>query len=66
MLLFSFNILSDLAQQLHDADLDDDGSGDADDSVSTLQSTEDEVMTDFEALADVQVEDQGEAFQVED
>jgi hypothetical protein len=38
-----------------DDEYDDDGSG----SVSTLQSTEDGIMTDFEALADVEVEDEG-------
>ena len=36
--------------------------------MSTLQSTEDGIMTDFEALADVdgEGEEQGEAFAVED
>lgn len=58
----------DLAQQLMDAGLDDDDlDGEQSDSVSTLQS-EDGAMTDFEALADVDVEDeaQGEAFAVQD
>ncbi|CAB9516882.1 expressed unknown protein [Seminavis robusta] len=50
----------DLARQLRDAGLDDDYENDGSDSVSTLQSTEDGIMTDFEALADVEVEDEGQ------
>ena len=58
---------SDLAQQLRDAGLEDDDldNNEESDSVSTLQSTEDGIMTDFEALADVEAED-GEAFAVQD
>jgi hypothetical protein len=37
----------------------DDDYDDMSESVSTLQSTEDGVVTDFEALADVEVEDGG-------
>ena len=44
---------------MRDAGLDDDYDDDGSDSVSTLQSTEDGIMTDFEALADVEVEDDG-------
>ena len=42
-----------------DDDLDDES-----ESVSTLQSTEDGIMTDFEALADVEVEDDTQGHQV--
>lgn len=48
----------ELAQQLRDAGLDDEYD-DMSESVSTLQSTEENVVTDFEALADVEVEDGG-------
>lgn len=57
----------DLADALRDAGLEDEYD-DASESVSTLQSTEDDLMTDFEALADVEVEDEnpGEAVAIED
>lgn len=57
----------DLAQQLRDAGLEDEYD-DASGSVSTLQSTEDGLMTDFEALADVDVEDEnpGEVVAIEE
>jgi hypothetical protein len=48
----------ELAKLMRDAELDgeydDDGGSE---SVSTLQSTEDGIVTDFEALADVEVEE---------
>lgn len=47
---------------MRDAGLEDDSNdNDDDDSVSTLQSTEEDgIMTDFEALADVQLDGQDE------
>lgn len=64
---FSVFVLLDLADALRDAGLEDEYD-DASESVSTLQSTEDDLMTDFEALADVEVEDEnpGEAVAIED
>lgn len=58
----------ELAQQLKDAGLEDEYDDEASESVSTLQSTEDEIMTNFEALADVEVEDEnpGEVIAIED
>lgn len=57
----------ELAKQFGDAGLEDEYD-DASDSVSTLQSTDDGMVTDFEALADVEVEDegQGEAIAIEE
>ena len=46
----------DLAQQLKDAGLDDEYEDEISESVSTLQSEEEDIITDFEALADVEVE----------
>ena len=59
---------TELAQQLRDAGLEDEYDDDGSESVSTLQSTEDGIMTDFEALADVEVEDEnpGQVIAIED
>ena len=58
-------IFVDLAQQLKDAGLEDEYD-DMSESVSTLQSTEEGIVTDFEALADVEVEEGTEAVAIED
>ena len=65
--IFFFFVHPDLAQKLRDAGIEDD-LDDESDSVSTLETTEDGLMTDFEALADVEVEDatQDEVFAIQD
>lgn len=65
--IFFFFVHVDLAQKLRDAGIEDD-LDDESDSVSTLETTEDGLMTDFEALADVEVEDatQDEVFAIQD
>ena len=61
---FSPISLADLAQQLKDAGLEDEYD-EISESVSTLQSTEDGI-TDFEALADVEVEAPADMVAIED